>query len=351
MQDTESEEWRELAARFPDLAKRKGVALYVLPDRLISAIEKSVPDFFAASDLELERFLSALGVSGFFLKHPFCYWPLTSLMSAPDVKNENVSEVDAQIGELLIETGIPPEAVENQFTAVKEREQKLRTREAGYAGWLISNPDFRYEVELLKRKWDQTVHRRGRFTSVRKSLLGERTHIDKRLQNFHVDNLRLFNRWSLETFVTWELPVPIRAGLETRDFYVRAEIEEAGSHFFVPRYLLRDRDLSLYDISSTRDAFADNRHLDPWFHRKSPNWSYERYSQMLKLYVYLELTLKKRYPDRLHGNTGRIDEAFARFWLNSNDSLKIHTRIESTKRTRLELTRRLRTVRGSTVLE
>jgi hypothetical protein len=127
---------------------------------------------------------------------------------------------------------------------------------------------------------------------------------------------------------------------------VRSDIEEAGLHIFVPNYLLRDRNLSVYEIAELQNGPADIAHLDGWLEDRLNHWGYERYAQMLDLYVYLELALKRRYGQRLKGKTGKLDEAFTRFWLEPKNDLQVHARIESTAKTRQELQRRLKACGG-----
>ena len=123
---------------------------------------------------------------------------------------------------------------------------------------------------------------------------------------------------------------------------MRSDIEEAGLHIFVPNYLLRDRNLSIYEIAELQNGPTNIAHLDGWLEHRSAHWGYERYAQMLDLYVYLELAIRRRYGERLKGQIGRLDEAFTGFWLESKDGIQVLARKESTAKTRQELQRRLK---------
>lgn len=338
-----SDQWLELSERYPDIVSRCGDSVYALPEALISAIQELVPTLFGPGELDFELHLARTGVSGFFLKQPFRY-PVLSASS--DGVRQPKEAIDEEIKELLTDEataiGRSETSVDDYMKAVDEREKAMQLRQAGYVGWLISEPKFRVEMADFISRWKRTIARTGRFPAVRKSLLGERTNIPKRTREFWTDAMILYQHWGLETCLTWDLPVPLYPRLETRDFYNRADIETAGLHIFIPHYLLRDRDLSVYDIVETQRCVTDDAHLAGWFDRRKPNWGYERYAQMLELYVYLELAIKRRYGDRLRGQTRRLDEAVTRFWMNSNDDLQVFTRTESTAKTRQELYRRLK---------
>lgn len=338
-----SDQWLELSERYPDIASRCGDSVYALPEKLISAIQELVPTLFGPGELDFELHLARTGATGLFLKQPFRY-PVLSASS--DGVRQSKEAIDEEIKELLTDEataiGRSETSVDDYMKAVDEREKAMRLRQAGYVGWLISEPNYRTEMEAFTSRWKTTIVRKGRFPAVRKSLLGERAQISKKSREFWADAMTLYRRWGLETCLAWELPVPLCPGLETRDFYNRDDIEGAGLHIFIPHYLLRDRGLSVYDIVESQRCLTDDSHLAGWFDRRKPNWGYERYAQMLELYVYLELAIRRRYGDRLRGQTGRLDEAFTQFWLESNDDLQVFTRTESTAKTRQELYRRLR---------
>ena len=342
-----SDQWLELSERYPDIASRCGDAVYALPETLISAIQELVPALFSRDELPFELHLARTGATGFFLKQPF-YDPILSAFSGG--VRQSKEAIDEEIKELLTEEataiGRSGSTVDDYLKAADEREEAMRLRQAGYVGWLISEPNFRMEMADFISRWKRTIARTGRFPAVRKSLLGERTNIPKKSREFWTEAMILYRRWGLETCLTWELPVPLHPGLETRDFYNRDHIEAAGLHIFIPHYLLRDRDLSVYDIVESQRCLTDDSHLAGWFDRRKPNWGYERYTQMLELYVYLELSIRRCYGDRLRGQTRRLDEAFTRFWLDSNDDLQVFTRTESTAKTRQKLQRRLKSFRA-----
>ena len=339
-----SEEWRELSGCFPSIAKRCGDAVYAIPERLVTAIHEVVPTLFTSEDLAFEMHLARTGMTGFFLTQPFSYWILSSHNS--DARSQSDRSIDEEIRSLLVDeaaaAGRRESTVDDYLRAVDQREKSNRLRQAGYVGWLISEATYRSEMNAYNSKWKSSVARRGRFPTVRKSFLGEQTKIDKRSRRFWTDTIMLCRRWGLETCVTWELPVPLSPGLETKDFYVRPDIDEAGLHIFVPNYLLRDRNLSVYEIAELQNGPADIAHLDGWLEDRLAHWGYERYAQMLDLYVYLELAIRRRYGERLKGQTGRLDEAFTRFWHESKDDLEVQARKESTAKTRQELQRRLK---------
>ncbi len=74
--------WLTFAETYKGSPALHSDVVYALPDRLISAIVKQIPDFFSEEEQHFERDLARLAGAGFFLKRPFGYPRLPLPMSA-----------------------------------------------------------------------------------------------------------------------------------------------------------------------------------------------------------------------------------------------------------------------------
>ena len=149
-------------------------------------------------------------------------------------------------------------------------------------------------------------------------------------------------RWGLERFCTWDLPVPAAPALATFNQLGAASLS-TGMSLFVPWYLLRHRSLTIYDLADLNCFGTPLDHLDDWFEGSAKKWGFDRYAKLLELYVYRDLALMRRYPSRLTGKTEVLDQAFSAYWSGTADAPEDSLKgVESVRKLRLHMDRRLR---------
>jgi hypothetical protein len=100
---------------------------------------------------------------------------------------------------------------------------------------------------------------------------------------------------------------------EASGYYLPQISGKAGLVVFVPWYLLRHKDLKIADIVSRKLAIQSPPEIREWMEREPKNWGTRRYAMILRIYIYLELALNRRYAERVKGNQERLDYAFERF--------------------------------------
>ena len=157
------------------------------------------------------------------------------------------------------------------------------------------------------------------------------------------DDTHFYQRWCIHTFATWDLPIPMWAGIATPIFYLLAQVSEAGMALFMPWYLLRDQTFKLQDLAKHERFSRGPDHLQGWFSRDRNRWGHERLGTMLKIYVFMELCLKKRYTDRISRRTEELDYCLSRFPFQNPDTKAVPMQdSESIRKIRLEMGRRLK---------
>ena len=329
-------------------------AIYALPQRLIDTIQDRIPGFFSEQEATFERNLARLGGAGFFMGEPF-YHPLLatreldpreieSLKTTTEAWKRTVHEIEEMLDSGMREEGRNAEQIKRIHDEKKRYQAHLQERQSSYLGWLITNPCFQSERDAFF----DALRKRGlggpRLPDIPISFFGEAPSIQPEYRALYDDMLRFFCRWCIRSFSTWDLPIPIAPQMTAPTLHYLPSVDEAGMLLFDPWYLLRDRDFNLYELLEHELLSKDRSHLEPWLRAKSTKWGHTRYARMFQLYVYLELALKKRYPDRIRGNTECLDLALSdflrkRFRVDGDDA---SIDGETVKKIRLEMYKRLR---------
>ena len=144
-----------------------------------------------------------------------------------------------------------------------------------------------------------------------------------------------------------DLPIPMRAETASPALYSYSDVSSAGLLIFAPWYLLRDKDLNVYEFAELRTVPAQTSHLRDWLDGKPKNFGHLRFAILFEMFVFLELCLRKRYAGRLLGKLAKLDRAFARYFRHDpqgHDSLSAD---ESLRKVRQFLTKSLKKVQGT----
>lgn len=325
--------------------------VYALPDRLLDHIAEHAPGFFAEAELAFEKDLSTTAGSGFFLKQPFFYPLLPSWDRSPGAvaAAERYGQADREI-KALMETemkrsGRSPTQIEEFFQKQEELKERVRERQLGYAGWLVTHANYRTELCKLVARWEKRIRRSGGFPSLPVSIFGERPpKVPKRDRAFYSDLMRFYQRWGLETLASWHLPIPLRPQLTTPNLYSLSALGEAGLTTFVPWHLLRFKDIDIYEFAATRQLYHAPDHLREWLAKGNARLGHQRYGLMLQLYIILELCLKPRYGEALRRQTDKLTHAVAAF-LSERHADSVQSSVvnpETLRKLRREMNRRLR---------
>jgi hypothetical protein len=318
-----SQAWQTLAAKYPGRPALAEEAVYALPSALIELIYRKVPGVLTADDAEFERDLTEASPSGFFRGHPIDYAPLGFALPSIGEADEKVRESTARIRQMLVDDalnrGAPRSLVEEIFSATAQEREIVRETSWGYAGWLATNSEFRRELQALRSQQGDATHDVD-LPSMPFTFAG-RSH-DARPDEFYKLWLPFFQRWGIDKMATWDLPVPLRPELSTPSLYDMAQAGPAGVVVFMPWHLLRLRSFDIYAMADRAQLFRLPSGVAPWLNPREKHWGVKRYHAMLQMLVYLELGLKRRYGERLHRTTKKLDDALSRFLGLDVDSVR-----------------------------
>jgi hypothetical protein len=318
-----SQAWQTLAAKHPGHPALAEEAVYAVPSALIELICQKVPSVLTAGDAQFERDLTAASPSGFFRGQPIDYAPLGYSLPSIAEADEKVRASTARVRQMLIDDavsrGAPPKLVDEVFTATSQEREFVRETTWGYAGWLATNSAFRSEFAAVRAQLIG-AKQAAQLPAMPITITG-RSH-DSRPAEFHKLWLPFLQRWGIDRMATWDLPVPLRPDLTTPSLYDMAHVRAAGVVVFMPWHLLRLRSLDIYAMAGREQLLRLPSGVAPWLNPKEKHWGVKRYHAMLQMLVYLELGLKRRYRERLHRRTKKLDVALSSFLKLDVDSVR-----------------------------
>ena len=346
--------WEELKKRYPDQSCLDEDEIYALPVDLINALKKHIPGLWTKEELQFEHDLNEIAGMGLFLKQPIWY-PLLKEYFPPS--NEDARHFLAEhtrieqklrlvIEEDMKSYGCSDFMIKKYFNEQEKYQLQSLERQKGYAGWLITDPGFQLSKAGFIGEWWEQIQERGEFPGVPPmNMLRDSTPIPKNQRRFYADYTQFYYDWSLERLATPHLPVPMHSNPVGASQYSEEVYEGAGLSLFVPWYLLADQDLKLHDIANHHLMYGHKKHLQGWVGKNSQEedkWGHNRYSIMLKMFVFLECALYPRYKERMNRKVGKTDEAFTEFLEGTElDALELGKKLQSTQKTRQKYQRRL----------
>ncbi|QDU05459.1 hypothetical protein V6x_51960 [Gimesia chilikensis] len=352
--------WDELKRRYPDRLCLDKDVIYALPVDFIHALNKHLPGLWSKQELQFEYDLNEIAGMGLFLKQPFWY-PLLKEYFPPyndgtrhfQAEHTRIShDLRLTIEDCMRSNGCSELMIKNYFKEEEKYKLQAQERQIGYAGWLVTDSGFQLSNTVFLGEWWGMIQQRGEFPSVPPmKMLRDTTPLPKSQRPFYAGYTQFYYDWSLERLATPHLPVPMHSNPVGASQYSEKVDGAAGLTLFIPWYLLADQDLKLHDIANHHLMYGHKKHLQGWFGKDNPGedkpgWGYNRFSTMLKMFVFLECGLYARYRERLNRKVRNIDEAFTEFLEGAElDPLELDKNFQSTRKTRQELQRRLKKCR------
>jgi hypothetical protein len=284
---------------------------------VIDLICQNVPGILEPDDEQFERDLAAASPSGFFRQQPIDYPPLLPEVGPARSPDEALETVRQLLVEHMLNRGVARGLVDEVFRSAAEEQKSVNEWKWGYAGWLATCCDYRLELNVLRRQSigaAQGAHLPG----IPPTLTGWSGASDNPDEYYGLW-LPFFQRWGIDRLATWDLPVPMRPQLATPSLYDMSDVSAAGVQVFIPWYLLRRKTLDVYALAERKQFVHLPPGLAQWLNPSEKNWGAKRYIVLLRLYIYLELVLNRRYRQRLLRRIGKLDQVFGKVLCDSAD--------------------------------
>jgi hypothetical protein len=293
---------------------------HILEPRLINAIALHAPDFLTPEDLSHER----------RLVQP----------SAKDLaQGKRLRRLEVQIEKMMVDDETSLGINASTFARYSAKSLKIEEsadyfREA-YTGWLVMNKQFRAERDELRDRLENHVRHWRRFPRTPRSYLGERAsarpsprHRDKPRRatvfvrmvarptdeeiaknEFHM----FYRRWCLDSFITWDLPLPMLPSLFDTFSYNTFTTQGSGVHIFIPWSHLRNQTLTLKTLADAHKLSLPPTHLTDWLKLGTSKHGPRRFRYIAILYRYWYLALVNRFPQKNKSHVQALDRAFASY--------------------------------------
>jgi hypothetical protein len=345
--------WIKLSQAYPDHRALQADTIYALPESLVVEISEEIPKFFTDAERQFEQDLTKTAGAGFFLQRRIAFdlLPLSTLDAEETQKQQESDErhvkaqrdIQQMMDEEMRADGATPEDIAAYHKTERKMLERMEERRWAYAGWLVTEPAFRADIQAFRSKWNARIVALGAFPVFPMSFFGERSPSPSTSdREFYDDYLILYKTWSLHCMATWDLPIPMRSEMAQPSFYDLGKVSDGGVLCFVPWYLLRDKDLKIRDLTEHTLMYRPQPHLKGWLNDKG-GLGYDRFTVMLKMYICLELGLKARYGERMKGNMEKLDMALGRYFIEDGSSLNISlAMVESIRKIRQAMDRRLK---------
>jgi hypothetical protein len=289
--------------------------------------DAAAPRFLTEAEEEFERDLARTVSGGFFYRRPF------PCLLLPSPATARQAEADRQIRtlqcDLMQDEGTHRQRAEQILAEGARYEEKADRRAAAYAGWLVTNPLFREECAALRLEWGEYIDAQRGFPAPQETFLGFPVGPPGPGGEPAAHFRRFYRRWGLQSFLTWDLPLPMRPSFVGPTFEPTAGLSEAGVNLFLPWYVVRDGQFNLRDLVKHLHQFRNPEHLGGWLNTpttKREKLGDTRFRNVFILFRYQNLAIQSRYGDRSGWDAARQDEVFARLLKRSEESVR-HVRL------------------------
>lgn len=318
-----SPEWEAFSRRRAGCRFLSLDPLYALTVPILDAIKAEVPQFFTRTEERFERDLIRTASFGFFLRRPLGYRTGASVDRRLERTSRNLQEIRSIE---MTKLGVSDHETREQEQRLEKMRDDVETRQCAYVGWLLTNGQYREELGLLRDRWEGAVRDAGRFPTLPTWGSPDPT-ADIRLPDGCRDEFYGFLCcWCLDTFLTWDWPVPMEPDLAGGMRERVPLLSSAGVQIFLPWFMLRGGKLDLREYAQYARFGTAPDNLWGWVNqrtgRKGEDLGDVRHAVLRWLYRYYELALRRRYPASCRGNVQRLDRALASVIQRDEDTIK-----------------------------
>ena len=222
--------------------------------------------------------------------------------------------------------------------ALRRRVAGAVSVQRGYAGWLMTNTDYRSELKALESRWQTMITKHG-LPAVGLTWMAATTRPGKARSShdrYLCDLADFCVRWRLQGLVSLELPVPLGPHVPIAEpKLLLNQMRTGGFSMFLPDTFPVPSREQLREIGLEIQAQRLPGHLAGWggiVRREHGNTAgIERYGHILAIQHYWSI-LKTRHDGVFKGNVRHIDEALGAFLGTSSENVRklrrqIHQRL------------------------
>ena len=289
--------------------------LYAIPMALIDLIKKKLPKLLVGmegKERRLTRFCAERDIIGFAWQRGVSSFLLHT--RPVDAVNKDtlqiLNEARCKGGELA---GYSESDVRSMLEDLETRSRDVDSRLAGYAGWLMTTPQFLEELGELKDKWSVMVSETGGFPKI--SWLhddatlraeGRLGRMSKKESAFRNDYRDFCKRWCLNRLVTWGLPEPTGPSGCRLVAGIMPDLAQQGVGVFIPYGFVNPTEIDLSQLVRNLRTGTAPEHLRDWVNgglQERTGAGFKRFAQFFAFKHYWEI-IELRHGSRLRGERG-----------------------------------------------
>jgi hypothetical protein len=306
--------------------------LYAMPMRLIDLVKKELPELLVGvekKERSLTRFCEGPDIIGFAWQRGVSSFLLHT--RPVDAFNRDTLETLCEGEELA---GYSEVQVEVWLKNLEARSRDVDSRLVGYAGWLMSTPQFLQELSELKGKGAAVVSEAREFPMI--SWLhddaelraeGRLGRTSKKKSTFPNEYKDFCKKWCLNRLVTWELPEPTGPSGCRLVAGIIPDLAQQGVGMFVPYGFMNPTEINLSQLVKKLRAGTAPEHLRDWVDdglQERKGASFERFAQFFAFKHYWEI-IETRYGSRLRKKRGKFKHILGKFlcgkgsWTSARD--------------------------------
>jgi hypothetical protein len=300
--------------------------LYAMPMQLIDLVKKELPELLVGMEKK-ERRLTKLcaekdiigfawqrGVSSLLL-HTRC----ADAVNADTLKTVYEGFRASQDKKEAAYTKLQ---VKLMLGKLEKRSRDVDSRLAGYAGWLMSTPQFLEELSELKGKGAAIVSEAREFPQI-SWLHGDATlrdagrlvRMSRKESAFRNDYRDFCKKWCLNRLVTWELPEPTGPSGCRLVAGIIPDLAQQGVGVFIPYGFVNPTKIDLSQLVKNLRGCTAPEHLRDWVDeglQARKGAGSKRFAQFFVFKHYWEI-IESRYGEWLWKKKGGLKHILGKF--------------------------------------
>jgi len=286
--------------------------LHAMPMRLIDLVKKELPELLVGMEVKerrLTKFCAERDIIGFACQRGVMSFVLHT-RSVDAVNKDTLRTVyeGFRASRNEKEANYTKSKVKSMLEDMERKSRDVDSRLVGYAGWLMSTPQFLAELSELKGRGADIVSKAREFPIISwlhddetLRAAGRLGSMSQEESDFRNDYRDFCKKWCLNRLVTWDLPEPTGPTGCRLVAGIIPDLAQQGVGVFIPYGFVNPTEIDLSQlVRNLRDCTAPE-HLRDWVDgglQKRKGAGSKRFAQFFAFKHYWEL-IETRYGQRL----------------------------------------------------
>jgi len=298
--------------------------LYAMPMQLIDLVKKELPELLVGMEgreRRMTRFCAERDIIGFAWQRGISSFLLhTRPVGAVNRDTLRILNEARRKGEEL--AGYSESDVRSMLEDLETRSRDVDSRLAGYAGWLMSTPQFMEELGELKEQGASIVSEARGFPMISwlhddatLKAAGRLGRTSRKESAFRNDYRDFCKKWCLNRLMTWELPEPTGPSGCRLVAGIIPDLAQQGVGVFIPYGFVNPTEIDLSQLVRDLRTGTAPEHLRDWVDgglQERTGAGFRRFAQFFAFKHYWEI-IESRHGSRLGGKRTLLKQILGKF--------------------------------------